>query len=150
MLLAFAVPATLILGSTYMRLTATATPESSPGVPLSQPATNRVISLIPVVADPRKYHGQEIAVQGFFSHDKGQWVLASELTSLRHNVAVNCLNLDVSHCDRSEELLKTGSRGMCVLVGTVDADDLGRWEYLTFACTFRAKQCRLAVKLSPE
>jgi hypothetical protein len=44
----------------------------------------RILSLIDVLADPAKLHGREIAVQGFFSHNHGEWVIAPDLTSLDH------------------------------------------------------------------
>ena len=109
----------------------------------------RPISLIAVLADPGKYHGQEIAVQAFFSHSRGKWVIAPGLTSISQDMAVNCLILDLSNCDERDKLEEAGNPGMCFLVGTFDAHDYGPREHSFVAGTFRAKRCS-GVKLRPE
>jgi hypothetical protein len=123
---------------------------SKEGSVASRPqGTRRPISLIAVLADPGKYHGQEIAVQAFFSHSRGEWVIAPDLTSISQDMGVNFFILDLSNCDERDKLEEAGNPGMCFLVGTIDADDYGPREHSFVAGTFRAKKCS-GVKLRPE
>lgn len=117
--------------------------------PPSQPSIRRPVSLITLLADPGKYHGKEIAVQAFFSHAHGEWVIAPDLTSISQDMGVNFFILDLSKCDESSKLDEVGNPGMCFLVGTVDALDYGPREHSFVAGTFRAKKCS-GVRLRPE
>jgi len=133
----------------YAPVNALAGPEARPSASPPQQRPHRIISLIAILADPGKYDGKEVAVQGFFSHTHGEWVLAPDLTSLSQSIGVNCLNLDLSKCDEKQKLMEVGNPGICFLVGTFDAQDFGPRENSTLAGTFRAKKCS-GVKLRPE
>jgi len=127
------------------------------GIPNQEPATlaykpvpGRVISLIPVLADPSKYHGREIEVEAFFSYSQGHFILAPDLSSLAHDVAANCYYLDLSSCLEKDKLLGCGNPAICCLRGVVDASEFGPTQHSMLAGTFRAKKCTLVARLRPE
>jgi hypothetical protein len=107
------------------------------------------MSLITLLADPGKYHGKEIAVEAFFSHTRGGWIIAPDLTSIGQDMSVNFFILDLSKCDDSSKLDEVGNPGKCILVGTVDTHDYGPREFSFVAGTFRAKKCS-GIRLRPE
>lgn len=105
------------------------------------------VSLIAILADPIRFDGQDIQIEGFVCESERAFVLSPDLNSMAQNLTANLIYLDVSECRNKENLNKKGNPAHCYLKGSVDARDLGPQPYLPFACTFRAKECIMVVPL---
>jgi hypothetical protein len=104
----------------------------------------RVLSLFPVLADPGKFHGQEIDIEAFVASAEGHYVLAPTLSCIANSTGPSLVNLDINRC-RGKEKLNSLNPGICYLRGTVDAAEYGGPPPMAF--TFRAIECKNAVRV---
>jgi hypothetical protein len=121
---------------------ATTTPTAPPRTPN--------VSLFAILADPGRFHGREIEIEGVVSYGHSQFVLAPDPFNMTYSTGANLICLDVSECNRKEELQKHGNPAVCYLRGVVDSNDFGPNEYPPKSCTFHAHDCRLVVHIAKE
>lgn len=107
----------------------------------------RVRSVIVLLADPERFHGQEVTVQAFVSRDHSQFVLAADLSSLTQSLAANTVYLDVTKAKYVDQLFEVDSPAKCVVSGIVDAADRGPMPFSMMACTLRATKLSLVAPL---
>lgn len=120
---------------------------TAPSQAQSAEALVRVRSLIVLLADPERFHGQEFTVQAFVSRDHGHFVLAADLSSLTQSLAANTVYLDVAKAKYVDQLFEVDSPAMCVVSGIVDAADRGPMPFSMMACTLRLTKVRLVAPL---
>lgn len=121
--------------------------ENQPPIQLDR--TPRV-SLLAIIANPEKFHGKQIQIEALVSYGHDQFVLAPDPFNMTYSTGASLVHLDVTRCDKREELRKHGNPAVCYLRGTVDAHDPGPAEYPPKACTFRASECQFVVPVAKQ
>lgn len=107
------------------------------GQTTSQHSSLKVVSLFAILADPQKFDGTEVQVQGFFSYDVHGHFLSPDLGSFANALGYNILILDTNGCKNTQELHNHGNPAVCTVRGMIDAKDRGALEHAPFACTLR-------------
>lgn len=110
----------------------------------------RWLSVHALLADPDRFNGQDVRLEAFFSSSEGQFFLSPDLVSLAQGVAANLIYMDADNCRNKQKLLQEGNPAHCYITGTVDAKDTGPLPHSPYACTFRAKECVMVVRVLNE
>jgi len=82
------------------------------------------VSLVPIIADPERFHGKEVVVTGFVSIGRDLNTLWLSKESIEYKIVENAIIIDVSKCENRSAFFAEADGGCCGLRGVIDAHRL--------------------------
>jgi len=98
------------------------------------------VSLFAIVADPHRFHGQEVITAGFVGVDRGSADVGVNAESLRFGLFLNRVYVDYTDCENRDTFEREASGRCCWLLGVIDAEDTGPRSPVDYACTLRLRR----------
>lgn len=97
----------------------------------------KITSIVAIIADPEKYDGKEVRVEGFVASYEGGTALFLSRESIDFNIFANAILVDDDSAENKEKFRREAPGKCCLLRGVITLGPPDRW---MGACTLKLKR----------